>query len=295
MAAQIGIYCLGNDAVYDWLAALFVSLRRHSPHVAVTLIPFDERLAKTRVLCAEHGVDVLPSDGLASLDTVSREIWPNLPVGYLRKLAVFWGPYEHFLFLDADVVVIKPVEHLLEAARTRAREVLYVDGDLDMVYRPGSLRAQMVVEHGARGINTGTFGGSRGLVSLGAVRRAATLAAGVREHFIDIYEMGFVNFVLDVTDVPCLSFNDTIGDVWPAWVGYAYRSFPDGRRWLRIQPPVMMHWAGFPLTSRIPYYRLWLNYRMPGRPLAAVTLTLRIDAAHLARRLLKRTRLKLRV
>lgn len=59
-----------------------------------------------------------------------------------RKLAAFWSPLDHFLFLDADVVVCGPIHDLINPLRDVQSGLMAFDADLDQVYCPGVFRDQ---------------------------------------------------------------------------------------------------------------------------------------------------------
>jgi hypothetical protein len=256
----VGVYCLGNDRVHDWLVSLFASLRLCSPKLPVTLIPFDGNLARTRSLCAQYSIAVAEPE-FDELDGLSRRLWPDLPVGFLRKLAAFWGVYESFMYLDADTLILEPLETLLMAASANARRVLYLEGNLNEVYRPGWLRADFVADRSARRVNTGVFAGSHGLVSFADADHAASGFVEQRDHMTDVYEMSFVNYLLDTLGVRCVAFSDLVPNVGAGWAGLRLRR-RDGH-WTQAQQAtqtptgriVVIHWAGFPLTPWMPYYR----------------------------------------
>lgn len=134
-----GVYTLANDAVIDWLIALLESLRSDPANATlpVTVIPYDHRVERTRALQADYRFEVLQDDALTVLDRlgakVSRPDRALLPD--LRKFAAFWGPYEQFVYLDADIVVVEDIRRLLETARAPGADLIYFDHDIRQVYR----------------------------------------------------------------------------------------------------------------------------------------------------------------
>lgn len=45
-----GVYFLGNDKICDWAIAFLESFRCSNPDLALTMIPFDDRLDQMRQL-----------------------------------------------------------------------------------------------------------------------------------------------------------------------------------------------------------------------------------------------------
>jgi len=262
-----GICCAGNDRVHNWLVTMLTSVRRHSGDVPITLIPFDDNLARTRRLCRRMDVEILPTVAFAELDAFSRTLLPDAPIGLMRRFSSFWGPYEHFIYLDADVVAVQSVRPLLGAVERYSPHVLYLDANLDEVYKPGPLRAKMVTEHNARGINAGVFGGTRGVLSLDVVQGFFDEYATVAGDTIPLADQTYLNYVLDRLGVACLAFTDVL-DVSGGWAGHRYHT-EDGAliasrlapSQTRAAPVALLHWAGFALTPAMPHFRLWLSYR----------------------------------
>jgi hypothetical protein len=263
------------------------------------LLPFDANLARTRPLCRRLGVDLLPAEQFTDVDRLSRHLWPEGTVGLLRRLGVFWGPYEHFIYLDADVLAVQPVEPLLAAVQAHEQHVLYLDGNLDEVYKPGPLRAEMVTTHAARGMNAGVFGGARGVLTIGGAQRIAADFTANMDQMIPLADQTFLNYLLDRSDVRCLAFADVL-DVCGGWAGHGYHRH--GHQWVQTplsptQTPagrlVLLHWAGLRLTPRMPYYRLWLTCRVPhGR---RSLFTIRLGAPLLLDRIIGPLRARLRL
>jgi len=64
--APRGVYMLGNDRVVDYLEALFISLRQHSPDLPARLIPYNAQLTRTSE-GAKLAVDVTDWDATLEL------------------------------------------------------------------------------------------------------------------------------------------------------------------------------------------------------------------------------------
>ena len=102
-----GIYVLANDRVREHAIALLASLRAHDPEVPVVLIPYDDAHHEvTRVAAARFDVRVWEDD--ATLGWIDAELHRVFGAGFFRrpgnfrKQACWFGPFEDFLYLDAD-------------------------------------------------------------------------------------------------------------------------------------------------------------------------------------------------
>ena len=161
-----GVLCLANDNVLEGLVALCHSLREHAPQRHLTVIPFDEKVNETRALLDEFGFALYDDPSLREMDLLGQRYWPGNPTKAhnMRKFCGFWGPYEHFLFLDSDIVLMQSPEPYLEAIREGPHDFLWFWDDISNVYKPGPLRERMIHEHATQGFNAGAF--------LGRARRA---------------------------------------------------------------------------------------------------------------------------
>ena len=103
------IYVLANDAVMDYAIALLASIRERDSVTPVMMIPYDDRAQKVAAVLGEH-FGVRPYEDMSVLkriDNATQEIFgsgffwrPNM----FRKQAVWFGPFDQFLYLDADII-----------------------------------------------------------------------------------------------------------------------------------------------------------------------------------------------
>ena len=159
-----GVYTLANDGVYDWLAAFLASYHDHEPNLPVIVIPFDDRMDRVRTLRERFRFEIFEGDCLRELDRIGATYFPDNYnwTHVFRKFAAFWGPFERFVFLDSDIVLLGPLGEFFDRAEEE-HQVEYVCGDLDIdqVYTEGPLRDQMAADGQTTGFNTGFFLSSR--------------------------------------------------------------------------------------------------------------------------------------
>jgi hypothetical protein len=266
-----GLYCLANDGVIDWLIAFLRSVRAQPSmrELPITVIPYDDRLDRTMGLRDRYRFDVLDDPALGELDRLGQRVaWPpreRMP--HFRKLAAFWGPYEEFLFLDADIVVVDDLMPFLRLAGEDRADLLYFDHDVAQVYRAGAALPFDV--RVSSGFNTGAFASRRGVLDLGELRSLAEAAEPFREAFVDVGEQPFVNFVFDTTGRTAEPFAERVPDLAAALrAGLGLELAADGWRLAGANGPrvPMVHWAGFTPTPWMPHKALWLEHRLAGEP-----------------------------
>jgi len=130
-----GIYTLANDVVFDQLVALLNSIEANiGCDIPVCIIPFDNNLDRVKqeiTLCPnvtlfedESSIDrwekfarQFASVHPQALQT--QQLHPRWYGGKLhRKFVAFDGPFEQFVFFDADSLAMKPIKDVQEKLQT---------------------------------------------------------------------------------------------------------------------------------------------------------------------------------
>lgn len=284
--AGCGIYCLGHDGVLDWMIGLLESLKANAPHCPIFVIPFDDNIAKLTVLQSRYGFQWHKSDVLPALEDMARTHLGKCEhaARVFRKLSVFWGPLEHFLFLDADMVALDDLAGLFLSYKASGLGFAFADADMEQAYHPGPLREKMMAEHGAQGFNSGCFLSSRDALTWGGVQAGAREAASVKAGFVSRYEQSFLNFLVDTSGIAAGRFSDFCAaygpSVWAAlsplcsgqFLRAAGQSAPGMGQlapWLvdngtPKHPMPLLHWAGFACDGEMPNAHYFLRYRLRG-------------------------------
>lgn len=125
-----GIYTLANDTVCDQLIALLNSIEHNvSPDIPICVIPFDHRLEMVREEVNSRANVILFDDpeAIQKWENFAQEVWQVHPAarkknwsrppwgkGHHRRFAAFDGPFEKFVFYDADSLAMKPIDGIFE-------------------------------------------------------------------------------------------------------------------------------------------------------------------------------------
>lgn len=254
-----GIYCLANDPVLGWFEPFVHSLRRHEPTLPIAVIPYDERTSGIRRLAPIYNFDVWDDHSLTSLDELGAHFTPGSPRRRhnFRKLAVFWGPFEQFLFLDIDIVVLDRIEPMLDVYTRSGLDLVYLDASMNSVYRTEAFRQQMVEDHGSVGWNSGTWLSRRGCTSLRAVTEVYEQAMPHLEGELMRWgEQTFLNYVSDVHGWSRASLADL--DASMPCSSWARHRAVEGEA-----PMTIVHWAGDDPSPLMPRQRDYLRHRLP--------------------------------
>ena len=116
-----GICTLGNDIVYDQLVALLNSIDVIlGSEIPVCIYPFDDRLDKIKAE-VEKRPNVFIYDDLDSIQRWDEFMAVASPAsvnrnyriyGGHRRFCAFDGPFDQFIYLDADVLVMNSLDHI---------------------------------------------------------------------------------------------------------------------------------------------------------------------------------------
>lgn len=125
MKNRFGFYILANDKILEHCRALINSIEFHSPEVEICIIPYDDNYKKVQdsfpnafIYPDLDFVNELQerSDKLFRFEGVPESICAPRNThkrNRLRNLACFWGPFDSFTYLDADIVVLTNLYDLL--------------------------------------------------------------------------------------------------------------------------------------------------------------------------------------
>ena len=266
-----GIYCLANDGVFDWMVALLASLRAVAPDLPVVVIPYDDRVDRVSSLRSIHPFELWRDTGrLAMLDDVGHQVNPRYPRTF-RKLGVFWGPLDRFVFVDSDIIVSRGIQEVLRALEPGG---LFLCGDLDIeqVFLPTALRREVESTGKVVGFNSGFFASTREALSAEEISAGVAHIGAARSAFVtSAQEQPFLNWCVWRSDLTVTPVGKAVADATD-FTGAGRRPLrksADGT--IRVFDPrsddygrrmMVVHWAGFRCTSRMPNRKLFLDYRL---------------------------------
>ncbi len=267
---EFGVYVLANDVTAEWLEACLRSLRLHHPALPVCVIPFDDRLQRVEGIAARNGAVVWRDASLVELDRLGATLTDReVEIRYFRKLATFWGPFENFLYLDADIVVLGPhLERWLETFSRAASDFVYYNSDIDQVFRPGPLREAMIAA-GSKAFNAGMFMSRRGALPRERVESSFAPAQRLLPEFSRNVEQAFFNWLAVEQGLRVHALLELLPEFAPvSW--YRCRVVRRGGRYFQpwdgeLRPMALLHWAGVALPF-LAHHRIFLRSRLRGEP-----------------------------
>ena len=127
-----GICTLGNDKVLDQIIALLNSIEAiGSPDLPVCIYPYDDNTTKLAAEIAHRPNVQLYNDqaSIARWDSFAQAAWDTSPTarqrwlqagstgyhrfGTHRRYCAFDGPFERFVYMDADTLLMSPLETIV--------------------------------------------------------------------------------------------------------------------------------------------------------------------------------------
>ncbi len=269
-----GIYFMADDGYVDPAMALVNSIRARDPDIPLVLIPYRRPFVEAARLLAElGGVEVF--DDLALLDRIDRRVQRTFGRGFFRrpenfrKQAAWFGRFDEFLYVDADVVVFERIADRLDWIR-KCDFLTYSDqhlSGLEHVFKE-SIRASGVLGPDALAdvFNAGFFGSRRGLLTEEDLYRWYADCARNRQ-YLDRSRGGSDQPVLNwmiLRNVPrrlnLYRHTASPSGMWagdPRFVTRGSSLFDP----VAGRPLLFLHWAGMRIEPGAPYWDTWLHYR----------------------------------
>jgi len=268
-----GIYIVANDKVLDNAIALLNSIRLYDRDVPIILIPFNQdyhTVAETLSLL--HQVQVFPDLKLVEkLTETIGEIFDRdflaLP-NKMRKLSVWFGPLDEFLYIDTDIVVFEKIADTLQKLADVDFfncDYHYLSEGIRNVFSDYVKENQLFTPEELQDVfNSGLWASRKGAITYDQLIETLKECSQHREYF---------DFSQGTTDQPILNYLvlkriakrgnlvKVPGGAPGSWGGSKHfkerdHVLYDGDRRLQY-----LHWAGTPIRPGGPYWNVWDYYR----------------------------------
>ena len=264
---KVGIYCLANDKVLEWIIPFLESLRSYNKQYPLYIIPFDDDISKLRKLSQKYNFNFYRDSNLELLDELGAKVRGvnDIHNHRFRIFSIFWGSLDRFIFFDSDIIVLGDLQELFQAYLNSDCEFMYYyRGIFDQVYKAGEFRNKMIREYGANGFNAGSFVSSKGVFSLDDIQELAKQATIIRQYFVDrCIVQPFVNYCVDIKQLKTQAIADAIPDLGSEWAKFNIECVDDTYK-VNGKRILYTHWAGFGYGPNMPNRQLFLKYRLKG-------------------------------
>lgn len=209
--AARGIYFLANDSMADFAIAFLNSVRAYNPNLPVCLIPFNDQVDEIMTLQKTFAFSVVDQSSILSrCDNISIQFHSKI-VGHYRKLAAWEGPFESFIYIDVDSVVLHSLDFVFK----------FLDV-FDFVtahsYEPGYSTAHWVWKESVHSsekldneqiafcANTGFIASQKASLPIQDITRHVLTALDVKSHMdLRTFEQPFLNYLIVTSGKPYTS------------------------------------------------------------------------------------------
>jgi hypothetical protein len=267
-----GVYFLANDAMSEMVIAFLNSFRCFNPGMPLCLIPFDSNISWLRCLQAQYDFSVFErTEILEWCDHISRQ-FHDVVQGHYRKLACWFGPFERFIYVDADTVVLRDLSFSLELLQGFGFLTSHSDMPQirkwvwrDSISQQSLLSGRQIVF----AANTGYIVSARTSLSREQVNLAVSYGLRMKEHMEPTTaEQPFLNVVivtsgLEYSSIYRYRLLSNRRDVpREQWGGFPELDSVDGKITATLDVPIfLVHWAGEWRSGTHLRSKLWNFYR----------------------------------
>lgn len=268
-----GIYIVANDKVMESAIALLNSIRCYNKDVAIFLIPFDDNYQKVAAtLSSLHGVKIFPNlEFIEEFTTKVADIFERdflaLP-NKMRKLAVWFGPLEEFLYIDTDIIVFEDIaENLNKLSEVDffCCDYHHLNEQLRNVFSPIVKEQHIFTNSQLQDVfNSGFWASRKGTITEQQMYDILRECSQHKDYF---------DFTQNVTDQPILNYMILkliskrcnlvkTGEQEPgSWAGSTHFQERDYILYDKGKRLKYIHWAGIPIKPGSHYWKLWKHYR----------------------------------
>ncbi|TVQ07382.1 MAG: methionine synthase [Leptolyngbya sp. DLM2.Bin27] len=269
-----GIYITANDRVIDHAIACLNSIRAHDPTIPVMLIPYsDDYHQVAALLHRDYGVELYPD--LAFIQRLSENLQAIFGANFFarpntfRKQACWFGPFERYLYIDTDVVVLSAIAQVLD--HLDDYDFLCYDyqhrGGIHNVFGPAVIDQQVFTPAELTEVfNTGFWASKGGLLSESDLYEVFQDCAAHPDYF-DFSEktsdQPIINYLILKRVARRFNLVRQPGGGPGSWAGSSHfvqtgmaLSDPNVGK-----PLDYLHWAGYRIQPGCPYWDIWAYYR----------------------------------
>jgi hypothetical protein len=194
---KMQLYTLGNDRVGDDLHVLLASTRRFNPDLPITVIPWDDNIIRTAEMCRRFNANLI-APNLDVFDMLGAGFSRDHEKGrrIFRKFACFFAEAEHFLFLDADCVVLRSLDKIFEAQNATDAEIIFYarSGQNRNFSFPDIKSVSARVLGNAEGFNAAFFLSRKGIFPLPFLQAISTRLLALEQNFGIKHEQAYLNY-----------------------------------------------------------------------------------------------------
>lgn len=262
-----GVYFLANDQVFDLTVAFLNSLRKFNPQIALCLIPFNNNFSKISNLKDIYNFCIWKDQqSLDFCDKISLQFHNNV-AGHYRKLVMWGGIFDEFIYIDIDTIVLKNLDFAFNLLPHFEIITSYSNHKAiekwvwkESVYDTGILTNEQI-EYAA---NTGFIVSKKGILSLKDVENNLQKALKLKPYMeLSCMEQPFLNYLMVTSGKKITSlFSLLNSDLYPekyleSWGGGKIKK-KNGKLFKvenqNLYQVFFIHWAGLTQLKKFDYF-----------------------------------------
>lgn len=254
-----GVYFLSNDKMIELTLACLNSFRKYNPDIPACVIPFNNELEKIERLKSVYHFDIFKNEDLLhQCDEISIKFHGAIKGAY-RKLAMWEGPFDEFIYVDIDTIVLKNLDFVFPLLSDF--DCLTSHSDLpgirkfvwkDSIYDVECLTREQI-DFAA---STGFIVSHKKFMTFDWILSRVDAGLSIRHHMeLFCQEQSFLNFLIVTKGKPFSSLltlrNSYENIMLERWGGRRIAGVKDGKINFDDGNPVfLVHWAGVWHPSR---------------------------------------------
>ncbi len=268
-----GVYFLSNNNMLDFTIAFLNSFRAYNPVIPLCFIPYNEQVDEIVALKDVYNFEVFQDTALLKeCDQMSLQLHEYVRPEY-RKFAIWEGPFNEFIYIDIDTVVLDDLSFAFEflydhdcltatSNIPEIRKFVWLDG----VEKSGMINATQI----AYAANTGFIVSKKGFINIDQVRQGFQKAQLLKDYMeFNCMEQPFLNYMIVTAGKPYTSLC-VLGDVekhrkvlYEYWGGENDSEVINGKLYRKTGGQIcFVHWSGvWRLKDQMPNKKIWDYYR----------------------------------
>ena len=250
-----GVYFLANDAIFDLAIAFLNSFRKHNPNIPLCLIPYNADFSRLKGLQNIYKFSIYSnSEALNLCDEISVRFHNHI-AGQYRKLVMWHGEFDEFIYIDTDTVVLGNVGFVFNfifdygfvTSHSNIHMILKFVWKKS-IYKTGKLQREQI-EYAT---NTGFIASKTGVLTLAGIKNKTEQAIELLPHMVLFcMEQPFINYLIVTsgyryTSMYVLWKAGSCPEALECWAGAIGKRLKDGQIITGSKKPkvLLMHWAG---------------------------------------------------
>jgi lipopolysaccharide biosynthesis glycosyltransferase len=265
-----GVYCLANDVAYEHFVALIKSFRKYNSTLPLTVIKFNSKCERLERIADKYQFKIWEPLHGEEMYNIGLKINPESKTvaTFFKKICSFWGEYDTFIYLDADIVVTDDFTPILNSLEKSDADIVYWDSSADWVYKAGSYRDRMTKQYKSAHMNAGIFAGKKNALSYSQITELISSLTLADYEAMIWADQSFLNYCCDIKGLKKAPLNSIIFNrAFTAWYNVEIKKKDNAYYWTDKKNGGRMtaiHWAGISFINLYTHSTglIFLRYRL---------------------------------